>query len=204
MSTHLAIFGDFHLGAPFCSGVQWVIDKLEGHPVDVVIFTGDLVDMRHGTAADIDAAADLFRHITTEMNLPVVMIWGNHDAAQDLASQFPDIPGVYRPRSTDAVDKLSVPGVPVDFYGINVAQRLDERDVVELFPPAEEGTAVGIFHTSLTGEWSKKPCLPATREALYAKGYDAWALGHVHAPHDFDGPVPMAWPGTGRMLFWEV
>ena len=208
--TELAIFGDFHLGADFCPGADWLLGELQDACPDVVVFTGDLVDMHAGTPEDIGTGAALCRAITRDLVLPLVMVWGNHDAALGLHSRFPQIPGVYRPGSLDRVETLRVPGIPVAFHAINTAARLDERSVIEMFPHPDRDADivnVGVVHTSLSGQWSRKPCLPVSLGELVAVGYDAWALGHVHAPPaELGGSASqlIAWPGVGELVRWRL
>ncbi len=53
--------------------------------------------------------------------------------------------------------------------------------MVEDYPDAKSGMFnIGLLHTSLVGAEGHEPYAPCTVGDLKAKGYDYWALGHVH------------------------
>ncbi|WP_257158991.1 metallophosphoesterase family protein [Corynebacterium cystitidis] len=207
--THLAAFADLHLGAHYTPGSPWVREELSGRAAnqdtpDVVVFAGDLFD-RHTSGPEQEAeGAQLFRWITQEMQLPVVAIWGNHDVAKgfEFHSRFPTIDGVYFPHGYD-VCEITVPGINITFHAVNVAKKRDKRELIDDFPVvdvADSQKHVGVFHTGLTGEYTKNNCLPATLEQLQVKNYGAWVLGHVHAPTTLSQHPFIGWPGTGVMV----
>ncbi|WIM67695.1 metallophosphoesterase [Corynebacterium breve] len=203
--TKIAAFADLHLGAHYAPGSDWVKAELSQRNPDVVVFAGDLFDRHTALAEHEQEGAALFRWITQERQLPVVMIWGNHDVAKGFAfhNRFPAIDGVYRPESFE-VESIEVPGVPVVFHAVNVQKKRDKRELIDDFPAAHEPGHVGVFHTGLTGEYTKNNCLPASLDDLSAKGYDAWVLGHIHAPKTLREEPYIGWPGVGRMVDLEV
>jgi DNA repair protein SbcD/Mre11 len=207
MSTvRLAVFADLHLGRPGGPGARWACESLAGavaHQPDVVVFTGDLVDKKKATRADLDEGADLFRHITQELKLPLVHVWGNHDVGSGLIPYFPDMPGVYRPRG-GGIEEIRVPGVPLVFHAVNVVRDPDPRDLLKDLPQVHETGHIGVLHTEVEGQYTKNPCLPTTLEHLLSRGYGAYLLGHVHTPVVLNDTPFVGWPGMGRMLEIEV
>lgn len=206
----IAFFSDLHLGAPHAPGRDWAEKMVTRVKPDVVVFGGDLVDHRDGGLADITAASGLLSTIAESWELPLVIIWGNHDAEVGLHRELvwiTDHPRIRCPEGTDSVQVLSFPGIPVYFYAMNVGEKNDYRAVIDAYPVADrvvhpDVAHVGVFHTSLTGEFSKNPCLPATPDGLLEKRYDAWLLGHVHSPHTISDNPLIGWPGMGHM--WQV
>lgn len=202
--TQIAAFSDLHLGAHYSPGSSWVRTELAARQPDVVVFGGDLFD-RHTSGPDEEAeGAALFRWITQDLQVPVVAIWGNHDVAKgfEFHTRFPTIDGIHFPQDFD-VCALNIPGVDVTFHAVNVAKKRDKRVLIDEFPvvdPSVSTKHVGVFHTGLTGEYTKNNCLPATFEQLQAKGYGAWVLGHVHAPTTLSADPYIGWPGVGVMV----
>lgn len=181
----IAALADLHLGR---NPIDWGLAALERVRADVLVFAGDLVDRDHPEAAPL---GEEFARACAELGISVVWVWGNHDRFR------PEVPGIwYAP--ADRVATLDVAGV--HFHAISVATDPDPRRVVAAFPRAQ-GVDVGVLHTSLTGQWSRKPCLPAEPQELTAKGYRAWVLGHVHRRVLLGNLV---WPGMQRLIELEV
>ena len=207
MSTvRLAVFADLHLGRPSAPGARWareaLADTLANQP-DAVVFTGDLVDKKKATRADLDEGVELFRHITQELKLPLVHVWGNHDVGSGLLPHFPEMPGVHRPHGY-GIEEIRVPGIPLIFHAVNVIQDPDPRDLLKNLPRVQETGHIGVLHTEVEGQYTNNPCLPTTLEHLLSLGYGACLLGHVHAPVVLNASPCIGWPGMGRMLDIEV
>jgi len=55
---------------------------------------------------------------------------------------------------------------------------------------------IGLLHTSLTGRAGHDPYAPTDLGTLVAKGYDYWALGHVHAREVVAESPRIVFPGN--------
>lgn len=202
----LAVFADLHLGKKKTPGLQWAYGALaraaENQP-DVIVFTGDLLDKKKATEADLEDGVALFRYITEELGLPLVHVWGNHDVGSGLIPRFPELPGVYRPLG-DGIEEIQVPGIPLVFHAVNVAFDPDTRNILKDLPKVEEPGHVGVLHTAVEGQYTKNPCLPTTPEHLLSRGYGACLLGHVHTPVVLHEDPWIGWIGMGQILELEV
>lgn len=59
---------------------------------------------------------------------------------------------------------------------------------------------IGMLHTALAGHEGHAPYAPCEVGDLLAKGYDYWALGHVH-DHEVVHEAPhIVYPGTSRAV----
>ncbi|WP_239171017.1 metallophosphoesterase family protein [Corynebacterium glucuronolyticum] len=210
LGVTMGYFSDLHLGAAWSPGSAWIESVLDSVDVDVVVFGGDLVDCKSGTAEDVARASSLLKTISDGLGLPLVIVWGNHDAALNLDLELAwvhDHRNIFCPGSTSQAESVRFPSIPVIFHALNVGERNDYRHVIDAYPIAHRQSSpdvahVGILHTSLTGELSKNPCLPTTPSELRSKNYVAWLLGHVHTPHIVGDKPLIGWPGTGH--FWRV
>ncbi|HIW91526.1 MAG TPA: metallophosphoesterase [Candidatus Corynebacterium avicola] len=208
--TRVAAIADIHLGAPGSPGLRWASDALRnamGQDADLLVIAGDLVDRKHATDAVVEQAVELLR-AAIATDVPVLVVWGNHDIAADLPSRLPDdltdTPGLAIAPGSDAATyrygSLTV-------HAQSVATNPDPREVVDGFPvvgdgsddaaASADGPHLGILHTSLTGEYSRKPCLPTTVAELESRGYDRWLLAHVHRPIAVTDTI--GWVGIGRL-----
>jgi hypothetical protein len=57
---------------------------------------------------------------------------------------------------------------------------------------------IGLLHTSLTGRAGHDPYAPCSETDLRQKGYDYWALGHVHQPEVVSRDPWIVFAGNGQ------
>lgn len=108
------------------------------------------------------------------------VIAGNHDAASQLTKtlRMPQGVHVFSTRSPQTV-ALEEYGVAV--HGQGFANRTVNENLAEGYPDAMRGCLnIGLLHTSLDGRPGHAPYAPCSVDDLRARGYDYWALGHVH------------------------
>ena len=112
--------------------------------------------------------------------IPVLMVQGNHDAQGRITRslKLPDNVTLFSSRTAQTV-RLESCGVAV--HGRSFPEREVSEDWVPDYPDPIPGVFnIGLLHTSLTGRPGHDPYAPTDLAALRAKGYDYWALGHVH------------------------
>ncbi|AGA91153.1 DNA repair exonuclease [Thioflavicoccus mobilis 8321] len=149
--------------------------------VDFVVIAGDLYD---GDWRDFSTGLFFSRQVARlhEVGIPVYLIAGNHDAASVLTRRLTLPPNVHA-FSTRAAESNEVPGLPVVIHGRGFPHRAVPENLVPDYPPPVPGMLnIGLLHTSLTGAPGHDSYAPCTLRDLTGKGYDYWALGHVHQP----------------------
>ena len=147
--------------------------------VDFVLIAGDLYD---GDWKDYNTglffAAQMSR--LREASIKVFMISGNHDAASQISRQLRMPENVARLSSRKAQTVL-MDGLGVAIHGQGFTKAAVTEDLSAAYPVAVPGLFnIGMLHTSATGREGHEPYAPCSVEGLAAKGYDYWALGHVH------------------------
>ena len=159
-----------------------LVDLALQREVDFVVIAGDLYDgdwKDHNTGLFFVAQMSRLR----EASIPVVMISGNHDAANRMtkALRLPDnveLLSSTRPKTAKA-KKLHDLGVAV--HGRSFAKPAEYDNLARDYPPPTAGLFnIGLLHTSLAGAEGHEPYSPCTIDELRQKQYDYWALGHVH------------------------
>ena len=163
---------------------------------DFVVIAGDLYD---GDRDDFQTAMFLQGqlHVLREAGIPVAVVYGNHDAANEITKRLrlPDNVHVF---PSDAAGRVVLEEAGAALHGRSYPTRVVKEDLSAGYPaPVDGALNVGVLHTSLDGREGHDPYAPCTLDALVAHGYAYWALGHVHAreEHAVDG-VHVVFPGN--------
>ncbi|MBI1246764.1 DNA repair exonuclease [bacterium] len=138
------------------------------------LFDGDWKDMHSG-----QWAAGQFRRLA-DQNIGVYYIRGNHDAVSQIQRKirWPDNV-VELPHNKPATITLDDIGVAI--HGQGFADREVTEDLAARYPQRVDGMFnIGMLHTSLTGSDQHDTYAPTTIDTLKGRGYDYWALGHIH------------------------
>jgi DNA repair exonuclease SbcCD nuclease subunit len=115
-----------------------------------------------------------------EAGIPVFLVSGNHDAASPLTRAL-SLPENVTLFSHKKPETKTLQELGVAIHGQSFAARSVTEDLSRGYPQALPGLCnIGLLHTSLTGRAGHEPYAPCTLEGLVSKGYDYWALGHVH------------------------
>jgi exonuclease SbcD len=134
--------------------------------------------------------------------IPVFVIKGNHDAHSQLTGNIKNWPKnvtmfKHKKAHTELLEKWNVA-----IHGQSYAQQHVPEDLSETYPtPVAGAFNIGMLHTCL--EDGGTDYAPACLEKLVQRGYDYWALGHIHDRQDLsrDG-VHIEFPGNiqGRSM----
>ena len=115
-----------------------------------------------------------------ETGTRVIWIRGNHDAQSKLTRHLAlgehcvEL-GPKRPQSF-VLEELQVA-----VHGQGFATAAVTEDLSASYPEPVRGLLnIGLLHTALSGRPGHAPYAPTDVRALSARGYDYWALGHVH------------------------
>lgn len=148
--------------------------------VEMVIIAGDIYD---GNWADFRTGL-FFREQLLRLRRAgtrVFLVKGNHDAESQITKQLPEVEGVHI-FSAQKSETIDLEELGVAIHGRSFPHRAVPEDLVPHYPPPVAGRFnIGILHTSLNGRVDHDPYAPTSVEALCDKGYDYFALGHIHA-----------------------
>lgn len=163
--------------------------------VDFVIIAGDVYD---GDWRDYNTGL-FFASQMAELSragIPVFLIKGNHDAASQIskALRLPDRVHVF---SHTRPETVRLQELEVALHGQSYAERAVTEDLSRGYPaPVAGWFNIGVLHTSATGREGHENYAPCTIEGLRAKGYDYWALGHVHQREILSEDPWIVFPGN--------
>ncbi|MEO5655956.1 MAG: DNA repair exonuclease [Nitrosospira sp.] len=157
-----------------------LVDLAMREKVDLVLLAGDIYDRELG---DFRAALFFREQMIrlTSADIRVFIVKGNHDAEGQISKRLPDVEGVhvFSSRVAEVIDLADL-GVAV--HGKSFPERFVSEDLVPSYHESVPGRFnIGMLHTSLTGRIGHEPYAPTNMATLINKGYDYFALGHVHA-----------------------
>jgi len=172
-----------------------MIDLAIERSVDFVVIAGDLYD---GDWKSYDTGL-VFREQMVrlgEASIPTYVVLGNHDAASVITKKLslPDNVHVFSHRK--ATTEL-LPELGVAIHGQSFAKRDVYDDISADYPAPKDGVFnIGLLHTAADGREGHVPYAPCSTAALAAKGYDYWALGHVHQREQLNDSPVILFPGN--------
>lgn len=163
--------------------------------VDFVLIAGDVFDgdwKDYNTGLFFSAQLSRLR----ESDIKVFMISGNHDAASQVNRNlrvpenvhvFPD-----KKPATVYLEELDVA-----IHGQGFARRDITDNLASGYPCSREGSFnIGILHTCADGVEGHEPYAPCSMADLTGKGYDYWALGHIHKRMVLNKSPMVVFPGN--------
>jgi len=177
------------------SALENLVELCLAEQVDLLLLAGDLFD---GEWKDYNTGLFFTRQMARlrEAGIPVVSIRGNHDAASHLTSQLRWPDNVIELSSRKAETRVFEPlGIAV--HGQSYAKRDTTHDLTVHYPaPLPDCLNIGLLHTALNGRAGHEPYAPCSVSTLVNKGYDYWALGHVHGREVLSENPWIVFPGN--------
>jgi DNA repair exonuclease SbcCD nuclease subunit len=156
-----------------------LIDRALDERVDFVVIAGDLYD---GDWRDFNTGLYFVGEMRrlAQAGVPVFVAHGNHDADSEITRQLtlPENVTVFAARKpqTCRLDALRVA-----LHGQSFREAATTDNLAVGYPDAVSGWFnVGVLHTAMEGHAAHASYAPCALAELQAKGYDYWALGHVH------------------------
>lgn len=177
------------------SAFERLIDTALAERVDFVLFAGDIYDCDwQDFHTGLFFRGQLVR--LERAGIRVFIVQGNHDAQGVISKQLVLPPNVTvfssRTAQTVRLDELSVA-----IHGRSFPEREVNEDLVPAYPAPVPGFFnIGMLHTSLTGRAGHDTYAPTDLPTLLRKGYDYWALGHVHAREVLSEQPRIVFPGN--------
>jgi DNA repair exonuclease SbcCD nuclease subunit len=204
---------DLHLDSPLAG-----LSKYEGAPVEqirgatrralenlvklclseqvqLLLIAGDLYD---GDWRDYSTGLFFAKQMAALRagNVRVVWIRGNHDAASKLTAHL-NLPENVHELSHKKPDTFLLEALGVAVHGQGFDTREVTADLSSRYPEPKRGLFnIGLLHTALEGRAGHAPYAPCRLGALVDRGYDYFALGHVHTREVLSESPWVVFPGN--------
>lgn len=176
-----------------------IVDLCIREQVDFLLIAGDIFDGEmQSLAAQLRLAEELKR--LKAVGIPTFIVTGNHDPLVSWISELKMPAGVYRFDAQGVKKETFVKkGKPtVDIYGISFETRSVEKNLAKEFTLQEPMAdfSIALLHGSI-GSSQHHPYAPFCMDDVRNKGFDYWALGHVHKKEIINAAFPaVVYPGN--------
>ncbi|HEX5932807.1 MAG TPA: DNA repair exonuclease, partial [Pseudorhizobium sp.] len=188
---------DLHLGSPFQGlamkdvevaelfmeasrkSFSTLVDRAIERRVDFFLVAGDVYD---GDWKDNKIGLFFNREVARleRAGIAVFLLKGNHDA-ESVITKTITLPKNVREFPVNKPGTFTLDHLKVALHGQGFAERSAMENLALAYPPPQPGWFnIGVLHTSLTGREPHAPYAPCSVDDLRSRGYDYWALGHVH------------------------
>jgi DNA repair exonuclease SbcCD nuclease subunit len=163
--------------------------------VDFMVIAGDLYD---GTWKDHNTGIYFCKEMgrLKRAGIPVYLLFGNHDAESEMTKklQLPDNVFTFDARKPTT---FHLEGLKVALHGRSFKDKETVENLASGYPAPVPGRFnIGVLHTALEGSSAHANYAPCSLDELYAKGYQYWALGHVHEHQIWQGAATVVFPGN--------
>lgn len=208
---------DLHLGAPFVGlrefpsrirdalfeapylAFEYLVSEAISRKVDFVLLAGDIFD-QGGLNINAQIRFKQALEILSNENIPVFIIYGNHDYLVNDSQMLHYPENVFVFSSEGETFEYVLPnGERGSLSGFSYQGRQADGQIIDHFPERSPKTDyhIGIWHGEVvTNKDSYSPYAPVTLQALEDKHYDYWALGHVHQSRQLNHHGTIAYSGT--------
>jgi DNA repair exonuclease SbcCD nuclease subunit len=172
-----------------------LVDLAIRSKVDFLLIAGDVFD---GTWKDYSTGQFFVKQLAKlrDSQIPVYLIAGNHDAQNKMTRSLPYPSNVHVFESAKATTQR-IESIEVAIHGQSFASQAVKEDLSMGYPASVPGWFnIGLLHTSCTGREGHENYAPCTIEGLRTRGYDYWALGHIHKREILSQDPWIVFPGN--------
>ena len=172
-----------------------LVDLAIARSVAFVVIAGDLFD---GEWKDYNTGlffAQQMSRLRTKA-IPVYIVKGNHDASNKVTKSLPMPANVFIFDDSEPQTYL-LDGGDVALHGQSFSTQAVMDNLSVGYPAPVAGRFnIGVLHTCADGKEGHAPYAPCKISELAAKGYDYWALGHVHKREVLSDNPLIIFPGN--------
>jgi DNA repair protein SbcD/Mre11 len=204
---------DLHLGSPFAGlalkdetvakrftaasrdAFSELVTRAIEEQVAFVVVAGDVYD---GDWKDTSIGLFFNREVARlqRSGIPLYLLKGNHDA-ESVVTKAISLPDTVFQFPTTAVKTFRVDDLKVALYGRGFPDRAVLENFALSYPdPVAGWFNIGVLHTSCDGRPGHANYAPCTVADLRSRGYQYWALGHIHEYEELSHDPWIVFPGN--------
>jgi hypothetical protein len=169
-----------------------MVDLARAEDVAFVIIAGDLYD---GDWKDFSTGL-FFAEQMKRLGRPCFLLRGNHDARSIITKDLSLPPNVHE-FSTRTCQTHELGELGIALHGHSFPNRAVPEDISGGYcDPLPGFLNIGLLHTSANDPGEHETYAPCEPGRLALKGYDYWALGHIHARRVIQQRPWIVFPGN--------
>jgi DNA repair exonuclease SbcCD nuclease subunit len=172
-----------------------LITRAIDEAVDFMVIAGDVYD---GDWKDFNTGLFFVRQMgrLRQAGIAVYLLYGNHDAESEMTRSL-ELPDNVRVFSSRRGETFRIEALQVALHGRSFKLAATSENLLPSYPePVPGWLNIGVLHTALEGNAKHARYAPCSLAELQTKGYQYWALGHVHDYWLQRGEVTIAYPGN--------
>lgn len=172
--------------------LQNIVDAAIDQAVDFILLAGDTF---HQNRPTLKTQRYFFQEMgrLTEAQIPVFMNFGNHDfyQADRYWFAFPENIQLFVDEQVETKQLVTKAGEQIAITSFSYQHPTIEAAMIKDFPvKGAVDFHIGMYHGG------QMPYAPVQLSELLTKGYDYWALGHIHVPQVLAKEPYVIHPGT--------
>src|SRR6056297_2171810 len=192
---------DLHLDTPFKGLSNWdnqlasklkdatlksfynIIDLCIQEKVDFLIIAGDIFESEIKSLAAHLAFYNALKKLS-DNNIATYIVCGNHDPLSSLADfkELPDNVFLFNSSKAGKETFYKDGKALADIYGISFENKIVKKNLAKTFQ-LEDGHSpfsIAVMHGTIGNPGPHENYAPFTKDDVINKGFDYWALGHIH------------------------
>ena len=172
-----------------------LIDLAINEEVAFLLIAGDLYD---GDWKDYNTGLFFINRMSRlrAKGIQVFLVSGNHDAASQITKAL-HLPDNVHLLSSKKAETRILEEFGVAIHGQSYPNRAVTDNIAAHYPARlSDYLNIGLLHTALTGREEHEPYAPCNLDELKNKGYDYWALGHIHQAEIICNEPWIVFPGN--------
>jgi DNA repair exonuclease SbcCD nuclease subunit len=209
---------DLHLDTPFKGLSNWnsdlasrlkdatfnsfkrIIELCVSEDVDFLVISGDIFDSQiKSLSAQLKFAGELKK--LSDLGIPTYFICGNHDPLNSWLDtlEMPKNVIRYDGRKVEHFTFMKNDKPLVDIYGISFKNKTVNKNLAKEYQRGENASPISIalLHGTIGTQSLHENYAPFSMNDIVNKGFDYWALGHIHKREIIKGSDPaVVYPGN--------
>ncbi|GGD00668.1 metallophosphoesterase family protein [Enterococcus wangshanyuanii] len=178
--------------------VTSIVDIAIKNQVDLVIFAGDTFHQSRTSIRTQAFFIDEMKRLE-QAKIPVVLSFGNHDyyVSERYWFEFPDNLLLFQKEQVETHYLMTKDQEKVAISGFSYQHSWINEHKLSEFPTKDVNADlhIGIYHGDIQSN-GQQSYAPFSFSEMKAKGYDYWALGHIHQPQVVSADPLIVYPGT--------